>query len=65
MFLYDFGLQLLRHQERIEDLEHENALLREQLNMNGISRSPASRGLNSRQTSTECFDCRMLARRRS
>ncbi|KAG0576036.1 hypothetical protein M758_5G049000 [Ceratodon purpureus] len=55
---------LLRHQERIEDLEHENALLRERLNMNGITRSPASRALNSRQTSTDCFDCRSLARRR-
>lgn len=54
---------LLRHQERIEDLEHENALLREQLKVNGITRSQASMGLNLEQLSNACFECRMRSRR--
>lgn len=47
-------VQLLRHQEKIEDLERENAVLREQLNLNGNIR-----------TKDTCIDCRRLSRRRN
>jgi hypothetical protein len=63
-------VQLLRHQEKIEELEHDNAQLREELNNKGIlattiSGSETSRNPNLELSSANCFSCRMRSRRRT